>query len=87
MLNLKPNERTFTIRPIGIKYICEFCNEGEMIYKNSDPIIMELVNNQPIMHPHVCSKCGKSMLLPKMYPYVEWESDEDDQTNNQQKEE
>ena len=77
-----PHERTFELKPIGIKYICEFCNEGEMVYKNDQPIMVELVNTQPTLHRHVCTKCGKTMQLPKIYPYIEWLS-EDDQKDNQ----
>ena len=81
MLKLKPQERTFDIKPVGVKYICEFCNEGEMVYENNQPIFVETINTQPVMHSHVCTKCGKTMLLPKMYPYIEWISDEDQKDN------
>lgn len=72
MLNLKPNEEAFEIKPVGIRYKCEFCNEGEMKYENKESVFIEAVNKNPIMHNHICTKCGKTMLLPKMYPYVEW---------------
>ena len=72
MVNLKQHEEMFEIRPVGIRYKCEFCNEGEMIYNNPGMIAAEDFYQKPIMHNHVCNKCGKEMLLPKMYPYVEW---------------
>lgn len=81
-LNLGPHERSFEIRPVGVKYICEFCNEGEMRYKNDQPIMVEALNTSPMLHNHVCTKCGKTMKLPKVYPYIEWISD-DDQKDNQ----
>lgn len=70
-LNLKPHEETFDLRPIGIRYRCEFCNEGEMKYgTNEGPAIALTVN--PPLYEHKCTKCGKTMHLPKMYPYIEW---------------
>lgn len=81
MLQLKPQERAFDIKPVGVKYICEFCNEGEMVYKNDQPVFVEALNMNPVMHHHICTKCGKSMQLPKMYPYIEWISDEDQKDN------
>lgn len=71
-LNLKPHEETFDLRPIGIKYRCEFCNEGEMKYGtgNDQPAIALAVH--PPLYQHTCTKCGKTMHLPKMYPYIEW---------------
>lgn len=69
-LELKPNEKTFNVVPIGIKYTCEFCGEGEMKY-DPQPITTALLSNPPL-HPHTCTKCGKTMQLPKMYPYIEW---------------
>lgn len=83
MVNLKPHEELFEIKPIGVRYICEFCNEGEMIYKNEQPLFVEALNNQPILHHHVCNKCGNSMQLPKMYPYVEWTVPTEDKINNE----
>lgn len=81
MLTLNPHERTFDIKPIGVKYICEFCNEGEMVYENDHPIIVEAINIKPTLYRHVCRSCGKTMQLPKMYPYIEWISDEDQKDN------
>ena len=70
-LNLNEHEKMFNIKPVGIKYKCEFCNDGEMKLVTEDlPFIYE--DEMPNMHPHRCTKCGKMMLLPKMYPYIEW---------------
>lgn len=72
-LKLNEHERAFNVKPIGIKYICEFCNEGEQICTNKSPIIVEKNGVKiPNMREHKCSKCGKIMMLPKSYPYVEF---------------
>jgi len=69
-LTLKPNERPFQILPIGIKYECEYCHEGEMEVIN-ESITFSSEFETP-MRKHICSKCNKEMLLPKAYPYIEW---------------
>ena len=67
----KEHEQLFGVRPIGVRYICEFCNEGEMRYITPTYIIAP--NALGIkLYKHQCSKCGKIMELPKMYPYIEW---------------
>ena len=82
-MNLKPNEETFNIKPIGIRYKCEFCNEGEMKYENNQPVMIEdlALITGPKLHNHRCTKCGKTMLLPKVYPYIEWTTEEDQEDN------
>ena len=46
-------------------YECPFCHEGEMKSDASSDLKM------PKMFPHKCTKCGKTMMLPKVYPYIE----------------
>ena len=70
MYEPKEHEQLFGVRPIGVKYICEFCNEGEMKYQA--PEYVNAVFEEPHLYPHACTKCGKTMRLPKMYPYIEW---------------
>lgn len=78
-LNLNEHERAFPIKPVGIKYVCEFCNEGEMrVDPNGDQCV--LMTN-PSMIPHKCTKCGKTMHLTKSYPYIEWVPDEEGSTD------
>lgn len=68
------HERTFNVTPIGVKYICEFCNKGEMKYSPSD----EVISSMSLLF-HKCTNCGKAMMLPKMYPYIEWIEEGDDE--------
>lgn len=75
MFQPSEHERTFPIKPIGVKYICEFCGEGEMKV-SEDAHTFVLTSNPPLIK-HVCTKCGKEMLLPKSYPYVEWVAEEE----------
>lgn len=73
-LILKPQERKFDVKPVGIKYICEICNKGEMKVNisSSEPMLM---TNPPLI-PHKCTECGGVMHLPKQYPYIEWVFDD-----------
>ena len=64
-MELKTNEEAFCIRHIGVRDICEFCHEGEMKY-------LAPGDDNAGLFLHRCTKCNKEMLLPKMYPYIEW---------------
>lgn len=72
---LLPNEITFDVRPFGIGYKCEFCNAGVMNYtrkwRSLDP---ENPSKTSLVYEHKCSNCGRTMELPKIYPYIEYET-------------
>ena len=74
-MKLLKNEEAFKIHPVGVRYKCEFCNVGEMIYVN-EPVQLMLDTNPPLKK-HKCNKCGGEMQLPKIYPYIEWVPDEE----------
>ena len=76
MYEPKPHEKLFGVRPIGVKYICPFCNEGEMKADHTS------TERMPHMFPHKCTKCNKTMQLEKVYPYVEFDEITDDETRN-----
>ena len=72
-LNLKPHEEAFDVKPVGIRYICELCGEGEMRLHDDGPVMVEAVYPpRPPLRKHICTKCGGTMMLPKAYPYIEW---------------
>jgi ssDNA-binding Zn-finger/Zn-ribbon topoisomerase 1 len=73
-INLGEHEKLFNVRPIGVKYICEYCGEGEMIVDTSSIIINNTTN--PTMIRHKCNKCNGTLLLPKSYPYIYWDKEE-----------
>lgn len=64
-----PHEEVFPVEPVGVRYICEFCNEGEMIRTDHAPNPGVV---SPTLYEHKCTNCGKTMFLPKVYPYIEW---------------
>lgn len=70
MMEINKHEEYFELHPVGVKYICEFCNEGEM-QVNTDPV-SAAYTSMPQMYEHKCNKCGKTYLLPKSYPYVKF---------------
>ena len=67
----KEHERKFEVRPVGVQYICEFCNEGQMLVQHRVVKIEDIAG--PHMFDHVCNNCGKHMQLPQAYPKIEWE--------------
>jgi len=73
----KEFEATFELKPIGVKRICEHCNEGEMEYVFEDTA-GSFDNFKTSMKKHRCKKCGGELLLPKIYPYIEWVKVEND---------
>ena len=70
-ITLKEHEEAFELKPVGIRYTCEFCNEGEMIYDSNNPFSLQEFGHTRMIS-HKCNKCGKDMKLPKTYPYIEW---------------
>lgn len=76
MYQPKENEITFNVRPIGVKYICEHCGKGEMKLV-CDPLnpFPKISSLDPLMK-HRCTECNKELLLPKIYPYIEWVKEE-----------
>jgi len=76
MYEAKEHEKLFGVRPIGVKFICPFCNEGEMKSDLDNP------ERMPHMFPHKCTKCAKTMQLNKVYPYIEWDEITEEETKN-----
>lgn len=77
---LSENEERFEIRPIGIRYKCPYCHEGEMKSIIGEESLIKIKNdgkiNNPLLFRHICTKCNKTLLLPKQYPYIEWEKND-----------
>ena len=72
MYQPKPNEVVFQLIPLGVKYICEHCHVGEMIVDTKqDPTNITGQFETPMIK-HICTQCKKELLLPKIYPYIEW---------------
>ena len=63
MLNDFIHERE--VRPVCVWYECEFCHKGEQKYD-------EASYTGTGLFPHKCDKCGKTMLLPRMFPFIKW---------------
>ena len=69
------HEKTVNIKPIGVKRICEHCGEGEMVRDHSQEF--KIIGGKSVMIPHVCTKCGGTLLFDKIYPYIEWLPEEE----------
>ena len=74
MIDYQPKEHEVIVplQAVGIQYQCEFCNEGFMMADVSKaPQAPIIPGGRPLIW-HVCSKCKKTMLLPDVYPKVEY---------------
>lgn len=71
-VKLGEHEEMFDVKPVGIKYVCEHCNEGEMIAVHGEMMIVPAEKSGPFMIKHRCNKCGGTLMLPKTYPYIQW---------------
>ncbi len=60
-------EQTFEIKPVGVKYICDKCGNGEMTNLDGHMLMV-----YPPQYKHMCSFCGAEKHLEKKYPTVEY---------------
>ena len=60
-------EKTFKVKPIGVKYLCDSCNVGEMNYTND----MEFENGVPIFR-HRCTNCDNETKFTQKYPTIDF---------------
>jgi hypothetical protein len=62
-------EQTSLVRVIQINYICDTCEEGEMLPTSRSVL---LLTNPPLLS-HVCNNCGKSKNFKAEYPIIGYE--------------
>lgn len=64
-------EKRFEVKPYGVEYTCDSCEEGEMLPTGkafwSDPPKFE----------HKCNKCGNTLSLLEKYPVIRYERNTD----------
>lgn len=70
-------ERSYPLKAVGIKRICENCGEGEMVLDPDAPVLLAAPN----MIQHVCTKCNSTSYFNKRYPYVEFIEDKGTENN------
>jgi hypothetical protein len=73
---MNSHEEMFNLHPVGVRYICEFCNDGEM-QVSEEEVNTALLGSTPLLISHKCNKCGKTMQLPRSYPYVKFMTDDE----------
>lgn len=62
-------EKEFTVKPIGVKYICDYCKVGEMISTGNN----NWSSNPPKLE-HKCNHCGTKILLNEKYPLIRYKT-------------
>ncbi|WP_025911977.1 hypothetical protein [Priestia flexa] len=56
----------YDIKPVGVKYICDSCEEGELEYTG-------IISDHSIpLFKHKCSECGEIRSFELKYPTIEW---------------
>lgn len=60
-------EKTFEVLPVAIKYICDVCNEGEMVYLDG-----KIAFSNPPQFQHKCTYCEHLQCFTKKYPTIEY---------------
>ena len=61
-------ERKFAIKPVGVDYACDECEEGVM-FRHGEMMLM----TDPIQIPHKCNKCGAEKNFTEYYPTIRFE--------------
>ena len=69
-------EEMFNLHPVGVRYICDFCNEGEMKVSTDQGDNMVTLGTTTMI-THKCTKCNKKLHLPRSYPYVKFMNDDE----------
>lgn len=62
-------EQEYSIKPIGVKYICDNCNVGEMLPTGNNNWIVN-----PPTFEHSCSICKEKEYLKEKYPLIRFEN-------------
>ncbi|AOY53362.1 hypothetical protein [Clostridium perfringens] len=60
-------EKEFLIKPVLVKYICDFCNKGEMMPNGKNNWL-----SNPPKFEHKCNKCGNKIVLNEKYPITRY---------------
>lgn len=60
-------ERQFKVKPVGIKYICDKCKEGEMNQTGQ----MQMYDDYATFI-HKCSHCEHKLELKEKYPLIRY---------------
>lgn len=60
-------EETFEVKPIGVKYICDTCEKGELLPTGENSWSQEIPNIE-----HGCTNCESKKMLPEKYPLIRY---------------
>ncbi|MEH7457717.1 hypothetical protein V7183_10890 [Bacillus sp. JJ1127] len=61
-------EQHFEVKPIGVKYICDTCQKGEMLPTGNNNFMV----NTP-QFEHKCNNCGTKIKLTDKYPLIRYQ--------------
>lgn len=61
-------EKTFEVKPIGVRYICDVCNKGEMSQTGQ----LKMYEHHATF-VHKCNNCKHELELNEKYPLIRYE--------------
>ena len=64
-------EKSYEIKPVGIKYVCDNCDEGEMLVSGNIMLMTD-----PPKFPHKCNVCDFEKNFTTKYPFVTYRAAE-----------
>lgn len=60
-------EKEYQVKPVGVKYICDTCEKGEMLPNGKNNWNVEL----PLFE-HECSHCNTRKMLTEKFPLIRY---------------
>jgi hypothetical protein len=60
-------EKECKVKPIGIKFVCDSCSNGEMKHTGK----MKMFETY-VMYQHICEKCGVENNFTEKYPLIRY---------------
>ena|ERR1700686_1881904 len=64
-------ERRVEVRPFGVRYTCDACQQGEMLALGGTQAIVQEAGK--VLIRHVCNVCRTMASFPEKYPTVRYE--------------
>lgn len=60
-------EEVYSVKPVGVKYNCDFCKKGEML-----PTGKNVWSTEPPQFEHECTHCYAKILFDEKYPLIRY---------------
>lgn len=65
--------KSIPVKPYKVKMVCDKCKTGEM-----EASCNTMLAVYPPKYPHTCNVCGYTESYDRLYPYIEYEVEDED---------